>query len=185
MSIESVMASNHLILCYLLLFLLSIFSSIKVFSNELDLHIRWPKYWSFSFSISPSNEQSVLMNFRINWFDLLAVQGALKSLLQYHSSKASILQCLAFFTVQLPHPYIHVEHLCTCLLALFYVFFGETVFQIFCPFFDWIVFLILSCLYILEVNPLSIASFANVISHSEGYLFILLMGSFAVQKLLS
>ena len=106
MSIESVMASNHLILCYLLLFLLSIFSSIKVFSNELDLHIRWPKYWSFSFSISSSNEYSVLISFRIDWFHFLAVQGTLKSLLQHHSSKASILQCLAFLMVQLSYPYM-------------------------------------------------------------------------------
>ena len=100
------MASNHLILCYLLLFLLSIFSSIKVFSNELDLHIRWPKYWSFSFSISSSNEYSVLISFRIDWFHFLAVQGTLKSLLQHHSSKASILQCLAFLMVQLSYPYM-------------------------------------------------------------------------------
>ena len=106
MSIESVMASNHLILCYLLLFLLSIFSSIRVFSNELDLHIRWPKYWSFSFSISSSNEYSVLISFRIDWFHFLAVQGTLKSLLQHHSSKASILQCLAFLMVQLSYPYM-------------------------------------------------------------------------------
>ena len=100
------MASNHLILCYLLLFLLSIFSSIRVFSNELDLHIRWPKYWSFSFSISSSNEYSVLISFRIDWFHFLAVQGTLKSLLQHHSSKASILQCLAFLMVQLSYPYM-------------------------------------------------------------------------------
>ena len=104
MSIELVMPSNHLILCHLLL-LPSIFPSIRVFSNELVLHIRWPKYQSFSFSISPSNEYSGLISFRIDWFDLLAVQGTLKSLLQHHSSKASILWCSAFFIVQLSHPY--------------------------------------------------------------------------------
>ena len=96
MSIELVMPSNHLILCLLLLFLPSIFPSIRVFSNESALHIRWPKYWSFSFSISPSNEYSGLTSFRIDWFDLLAVQGTLKSLLQHHSLKASILWCSAF-----------------------------------------------------------------------------------------
>ena len=96
MSIESMMSSNHLILCRHLLLLPSTFPSIRVFSNELDLHIRWPKYWSVSFSISPSNEYSGLISFRIDWFDLLAVQGTLKSLLQHCSSKASILQCLAW-----------------------------------------------------------------------------------------
>ena len=105
-STESVMPSNHLILCCPLLLLSSIFPSIKVFSNELALHIRWPKYWSFSFSISPSNEYSRLSSFRMNWLDLLAVQGTLKSLLQYYSSKASILQCSAFLMVQLSHPYV-------------------------------------------------------------------------------
>ena len=105
MSIESVMPSNHLILCCPLLLLSSIFPTIRVFSNESVLHIRWPKYWSFSFSISPSNEYSGLIFFRIDWLDLLAVQGTLKSL-QHHSSKASILQCSAFFTVQLSHPYM-------------------------------------------------------------------------------
>ena len=104
MSIESVMPSNHLILCRTLLFLPSIFPSIRVFSNESVLHIRWPKYWSFS--ISPSDEYSGLIFFRMDWFDLLAVQGTLKSLLQYHSSKASVLRCSAFFMVQLSHPYM-------------------------------------------------------------------------------
>jgi len=99
MSIESMMPSNHLILCRPLLLLPSIFPSIRVFSNESALHIRWPKYWSFSFSISPSSESSGLVSFRIDWFDLLAVQGTLKTLLQHHSLKASILQCSAFFTV--------------------------------------------------------------------------------------
>ena len=106
MSIELVMPLNHLILCYPLLFLPSIFPSIRVFSKELALRIRWPKYWSFSFSISPSNEYSGLISFRIDWLDLLTVQGTLKSFLQHHSSKASILQCSAFFIVQLSHPYM-------------------------------------------------------------------------------
>ena len=106
MSIESVMPSNHLILCHLLLLPPSIFPNIRVFSNELYLHIRWPKYWSFSFSISPSNEYSGLISFRMAWLDLLAIQGLSKSLLQHHSSKASILQCSAFFTDQLSHPYM-------------------------------------------------------------------------------
>ena len=97
MSIESVMPSNHLILCHSLFLLPSIFPSIRVFSNESVLRIKWPKYWSFSFSISPSNEYSGLISFRIDWFDLLAVQGTLKSLLQHHSSKASVLRCSAFF----------------------------------------------------------------------------------------
>ena len=105
MSIESVMPSNHLILCYPLPFQLSIFPSIRVFSDESILHIRWPKYWNFSFSISPSNEYSGLISFRVDWLDLLAVQGTLKSLLQHHSSKASVLQLSAFFLVQLSHPY--------------------------------------------------------------------------------
>ena len=106
MSIKSVMPSNHLILYRLLLLLPSIFPSIRVFSNESALRIRWPKYWSFSFSISLSNEYSGLISFRMDWFDLLAVQGTLKSLLQHHSSKASILWCSAFIIVQLSHPYM-------------------------------------------------------------------------------
>ena len=106
MSTESVMLSNYLILCCTLLLLSSIFPSIRVFSNESALRIRWPKYWSFSFSISPSNEFSGLISLRMDWLDLLAVQGTLKSLLLHHSSKASILRCLAFFTVQLSHPYM-------------------------------------------------------------------------------
>ena len=100
------MPSKHLILCHPLLLLPSIFPSIRVFSNESVLRIRWPKYWSFSFSISPSNEYSGQIFFRMDWLDLLAVQGTLKSLLQYHSSKASILQCSAFFIVLLSHPYM-------------------------------------------------------------------------------
>ena len=106
MSIESVMPSNHLILCRPLLLLPSIFPTFRVFSNESTLHMRWRKYWSFSFSISPSNEHPGLISFRMDWLDLLVVQGTLKSLLQHHSSKASILQCSAFFTVQLSHPYM-------------------------------------------------------------------------------
>ena len=106
MSIESVMPSNHLILCHPLLLLPSIFPSIRVFSNESVLHIRWPKYWSFSFNISPSNENPGLISFRMDWLDLLAVQGTLKSLLQHHSSKASILQHSAFFIVELSHSYM-------------------------------------------------------------------------------
>ena len=106
MSIELVMASHHLILCHPLLLLPSIFPSIRVFSNESALRIRWPKYWSFSFSISPSNQHSGLISFRMDWVDLLSVQGTLKSLLQHQSSKASILQHSAFFIVQLSHPYM-------------------------------------------------------------------------------
>ena len=106
MSIVSVMPSNHLILCCPLFLPPSIFPSIKVFSNESVLSIRWPEYWSFNFSISPSNEYSGLISFRMDWLDLLAVQGTLKSLYQHHSSKASILQHSAFFMVQLSHPYM-------------------------------------------------------------------------------
>ena len=106
MSIQSVMPSNHLILCCLLLLLPSIFPSIRVFSSESVLYIRWPKYWSFSFSINSSNEYSGLISSRMDWLDLLAVQGTLKSLLQLHSSKVSILWRSAFFLVQLSHPYM-------------------------------------------------------------------------------
>ena len=104
-SIESVMPSNYLILCRPILLLPSVFPSIRVFSNELALHIRWPNYW-ISFSISPSNEDSGLISFRIDWFDFLAVQRTLRSLLQHHSSKASILQCSALFRIELSHPYM-------------------------------------------------------------------------------
>ena len=106
MSTELLMPSNHLILCHPLLFPPSIFPSIRVFSNESVLHIRWPKSWSFSFNISPSNEYSGRISFRADWLDFLAIQGTLKSLLQHHSSKASILRCSAFFIVQLSHPYM-------------------------------------------------------------------------------
>ena len=106
MSIESVMPSNHLVLCHPLLLLPSIFLSIRVFSNESVLRIKWPEYWSFSFNISPSNEHSGLISFKMDWLDLLTVRGTLKSLLQHHSAKASILQCSAFLIVQLSHPYM-------------------------------------------------------------------------------
>jgi len=106
LKLMSMMPSNHLILCWLLLLPSSIFPGIRVFSRESVLRIRWPKYWSFSFNISPSNEYSGLISFKIDWLDFLAVQGTLKSLLQYHSSKASILRCSAFFIVQLSHPYM-------------------------------------------------------------------------------
>ena len=109
MSIELVMPSNHLVLCHPLLFLPSIFPSIRVFANELALCIRWPKFWSLSFNIRPSDEYSGLISFRMDWLDLLAVQGTLKSLLQHHSSKAPILQHSAFFIVQLSHPYMTTE----------------------------------------------------------------------------
>ena len=105
-SIESVMPSSHLILCHPLFLLPPIPPSIRVFSNEPTLRMRWPKYWSFSFSISPSNEYSGLISFRMDWLDLLVIQGTLKSLLQHYNSKASILRCLAFFMIQLSHPYL-------------------------------------------------------------------------------
>ena len=108
MSIESVMSSNHLILCHLLLLLPSVFPTIRIFSDESALHIRWPKHRSFSFSISPSNEYSGLIFFRVDWLDLFAVQGTLKSLLQHHSSKASVLQHSAFLIVQLSHPHMTI-----------------------------------------------------------------------------
>ena len=107
MPIDLVMLSNHFIICCALLLLPSIFPSIRVFSNESAPHIRWPKYWNFSLSISLSNEYSRLISFRIDWFDLLVVQGTLKSLLQHHNSKASVLWCSAFFMVQLSHPYMN------------------------------------------------------------------------------
>ena len=106
MSIKSMMQSNHLILCRPLLLLPSVFPSVMVFSNESALHIRWPKYWSFSFNISPSNEHPGLISFRMDWLGVLAVQGTLKTLLQHYSSKASVLWCSAFFRVQLSHPYM-------------------------------------------------------------------------------
>ena len=138
MSIMSVMPSNHLILCCPLLLLPSIFPSIRVFSNESVLRIRWPKFWSFSFSMSPSKEYSGLISFRMDWLDLLAVQETLKSLLQHHSSEASILQCSAFFIVQLTHTYMITgktmsakSHLCflLCYLGWSELFFkGASIF---------------------------------------------------------
>ena len=127
MSIESMMPSNHLILCRPLLLLLSIFPSIRVFSNELALCTRGPIYWSFSFNISPSNEYSVIF-FRIDWFDLLVVQGTLKSLLQHHSLKASILWCSAFFMVQLLYPYMTTRK--TIALTI-WTFVGKVMFLLF------------------------------------------------------
>ena len=117
MSIESVIPTNYLILCHPLLLLPSVFPSTRAFSNESVLRMRWPKYWSFSFSITPSNEHPGLISFRMDWLDVLAVQGTLKSLLQHHSSKASILRHAAFFTVQLSHPYIWLSapiNTCIC-----------------------------------------------------------------------
>ena len=136
MSIELVMLSNHLIPCHSLLLLPSIFPSIRVFSNELALHLRWPKYWSFSFIISPSSECSGLISFTVDWFVLLAVQGTLKSFLQHHSVKTAILWCLAFFMVQLSYPYMTTEKIhsfdythfywqsdvCFCLFVCLFVF---------------------------------------------------------------
>ena len=122
MSIELMMPSNCLILSCPLLFLPSIFPSIKIFSNETVLHIKWPKYWSFSFSINPSNKYSGLISFRMDWLDLLGVQGTLESLLQHHNSKASILWCLVFFMIQPSHPYVtwlfgaYLAKLCLCFL---------------------------------------------------------------------
>ena len=136
MSIKSVMPSNHLILCCLLLLLPSIFPSIRVFSNESALRTRWPRYWTFSFSVSPSNEYSGLISIKIDWFDLLAVQGTLKSLLQHHSSKASILQHSAFFIVQLSHPYMTTgktialtrrTYLCKVMSLLFHMLSGLVI----------------------------------------------------------
>ena len=118
MSAELVMPSNHLTFCHPLFLLSSTFPNIRVFSNESALHIRWPKYWSFSFSISPSNEYSGLISFRVNWLDLLAILGTLKSLLQHHSSKASILWHSAFFMVQLSHLYVTTKKTVTLLCIL-------------------------------------------------------------------
>ena len=122
MCIEFIEPSNHLILCCPLLLLPSVFPSIRVFSNESAFGIRWPKFWSFSFSISPSNEYPGLISFRMDWFGLPAAQGTLKSLPQHHSSKASILQCLAFFMVQLSHPYITIGKITVLTIAGFYLF---------------------------------------------------------------
>ena len=136
MSIELVMPSNRLILCHPLLLLPSIFPSIRVFSNESVLHNRWPKYWSVSFSISPSNEYSGLISFRIAWLDLLVVQGTLKSLLQHHSSKASYLWCSAFFIVQLSHPYMTTGR--TTALTR-WTFVGKVMSLLFNMLFRWVI----------------------------------------------
>ena len=125
MSIESVMPSNHLILCHPLLLLPAIFPSIRVFSNESALPIRWPKYWSFRFSISPSNEHSGFISFRMNWLDLLAVQGTLKSLLQHRNSKASILQHSVFLMVQLLYPYMTTGK--TIIAVTIWIFVGKVI----------------------------------------------------------
>ena len=127
-SIKLVISSNHLILCRPLLLLSSIFPSIRVFSSGSVLHIRWPKYWSFGFSVSPSDEYSGLISFRMDWLDLLAVQGTLKSLLQHYSSKASILQCSAFFIVQLSHPYMTTRK---TIALIRWTFVGEVIFLLF------------------------------------------------------
>ena len=136
MSIRSVMPSNHFILCHPLLLLPSIFPSIRVFSNESVLHNRWPKYWSVSFSISPSNEYSGLISFRIAWLDLLVVQGTLKSLLQHHSSKASYIWCSAFFIVQLLHPYMTTGR--TTALTR-WTFVGKVMSLLFNMLFRWVI----------------------------------------------
>ena len=119
MSIKSVMPSNHLTLCHCLLLLPSVFSTIRVFSNDSALHIRWPQFQSFRFSTNPSNEYSGLISFRIDWLDLLEVQGSLKNLLQHHNSKASLLWCSGFFTVQLSHPYMTTGKTVTLMLWTF------------------------------------------------------------------
>ena len=151
MSIESVMPSNHLILCRPLLLLPSIFPSIHVFSNESALCIRWPKYWSFSFSISPSNEHPGLISFRMDWLDLLAVQGTLKSLLQHHSSKASILQCSAFFIVQLSHPKSSFKNNNTDSYLQNNVFYGKKLY--FSPYSPQNVVLFYTLAYLFNVWP--------------------------------
>ena len=148
------MPYNHVILCHLLLLLPSIFPSIRVFSNESVLCSRWPEYWSFSFSISTSNEYSGLLSFRMDWLGLLAVQGTLKSLLQYHSSKASILRCSAFFIVQLPHPYMHTVscHLQIVTISLLIFWFGFLVFL----FLLWLLWLRIPKLHWITVERMNI-----------------------------
>ena len=146
MSTVSVMPSNHFTLCRPLLLLLSIFPSIRVFSNESALHIRWTKYWSFSFNISPLNEHPGLISFRMDWLDLLAVQRILKSLLQYHSSKASILLCSAFFKVQLSHPYMTTGK--TIALTR-WTFVGKIMFLLFNMLFRLLITLLPRCKHLL------------------------------------
>jgi len=130
MSIESVMPSNHLIHCHPLLLLPSIFSSIKVFSNKVTLRIGWPDYWNLSFSISPSSEHSGLISFRIDWFDLLAVQGTVRSLLQHHNLKASILWHLAFFMVQLSHVHMTAGKTMCCYSSLFLFSLNDSILKL-------------------------------------------------------
>ena len=142
MLIESVMLSNHLILCCLLILLLSIFPSIRVFSGELTLHITWPKYWSFNFSISLSSEYSGLISFRIDWFGLLAVQATLECLLQHHSSKAPILQCSAFFMVQFSHPYMNTGK---TIASTIWASDGKVVSLLFNTLFSFVIVLLPSC----------------------------------------
>ena len=151
MPTELVMPSNHLILCHTLL-PPSIFPSIKVFSNESVLHIRWPKYWSFNFSISPSNEYSGLISFRMDWLDLLAVQGTLKSLLQHHSSKALILWCSAFFIVQLSYPYMTTGK--TIALTR-WTFVGKVMSLLFIELSRLVIIFLprIKCLYISKLSP--------------------------------
>ena len=147
MSIELVMPSNHLILCHPLLLLPSVFPSIVVFSKESFLHVRWPKYWSFSFNISPSNEYSGLMSFRMDWLDLLAVQGTLKSFLQHHSSKALILQCSSFFMVKLSHPYTTTGNPIALTL---YIFAGEVMPLLFNGLSSFLLVTVVFCSYYLS-----------------------------------
>ena len=146
MSIESVMPSSHVVLCRPLLLLPSILPSIRVFSNELVLGIRWPKYWSFSFSISPSNEYSGLISFRLDWFDLLAIQGTFKSLLQHHSSEASVLQHSAFFMIQLSHPYMMTGK--TIALTI-WTFVGKVISVLFNTLFRFVIALLSGSKYLL------------------------------------
>ena len=168
--IELVMPSNHLILCHPLLLLLSIFPSIRVFSNESILHIRWPKYWSFSFSISPSNEYSLLISFRINWFDLLAVQGTLKCLLQHHNLKVSILWHSTFFMVQLSHPYMTTGKTIALTIQIFVGKVTSLLFDMLCRFV--IAFLPWSkCLFISWLRSSSAVIFSSVQLLSRVQLF--------------
>ena len=152
-SIESMIPSNHLILCYSLLLLLSIFPSIRVFSNELALCTGWPEYWSFTLSISPSNEYSGLISFRIDWFDFLAVQRTLKSLLQHHSSKASILWCSAFFMVQLAHPYMTTGKTIALTICAFVSRVTSLLFNMLSRSYWWLWFLMLCSVYQLWEDP--------------------------------
>ena len=139
MSIQPMMPSTHHILCYPLLLLASIFANIRVFSKELALHIRWPKYWSFSFSISPSNKYSGLISFRIDWFHLFSVQGILKSLIQNHSSKVPILQCSGFFMVQISNPYMTTGKIITWTRLTFFFFFCKVMSLLFKMLFSFVI----------------------------------------------